>query len=138
MLQEYTLLKRTARIINGLRDDIFRNYTAPERFQPEVQKYTIQLKNRALTRALKSRKTPFELVIGNPPDLRRERIQGSRTYITVLPERRGPKLHELRGQLDYFIEYESKLVYRIQNPKRNKVMRILIARIEDREGIDNE
>lgn len=138
MLQEHTLPKRTARIIEGLRDDMLRNCTAPERLWPEAWKHAVWLKNRTPTRALKSRKTPFELVTGHPPDLRRERIWGSRTYVTVPPERRGPKLHEPRGWLGYFMGSESESVYRIWNPEKNKVMRISVARVEDGEGMDDE
>ena len=138
MLQEHTLPKRTARIIEGLRDDMLRNCTAPERLWPEAWKHAVWLKNRTPTRALKSRKTPFELIKGHPPDLRRERIWGSRAYVTVPPEQRGPKLHQPRGWLGYFMGCESESVYRIWNPERNKVMRISTARVEDGEGMDDQ
>lgn len=138
MIQEHTLPKRTARIIEGLRDDMLRNCTAPERLWPEAWKHAVWLKNRTPTRALKSRKTPFELLTGHPPDLRRERVWGSRAYVTTPPEQRGTKLHEPRGWLGYFMGCESESVYRIWHPERNKVMRISMARVEDGEGMDDE
>lgn len=41
MIQEHTLPKRTAKIIEGLRDDMLRNCTAPERLWPEAWKHAV-------------------------------------------------------------------------------------------------
>lgn len=117
---------------------MLRNCTAPERLWPEVWKHAVWLKNRSPTRALKNRKTPYELITIYPPNLQRERIWGSRAYVTTPPELRGPKLHEPRGWFGYFMGCESESVYRIWNTVKNRIVRVLIARIDDGEGIDDE
>jgi hypothetical protein len=47
------------------------------------------------------------------------------------------KLYSPRSWLGYFISYKSKAIYYIYSPKKHKVYRIGIARVEDREGLDD-
>ena len=47
------------------------------------------------------------------------------------------KLHSPRGWLGYFINCESEVMYHIYSPKKHKVYRINVARVEDRQGLDD-
>ena len=139
MVQEHILPDRVYNIIEGNANELLRNSTIPENLWPEAWKHSVWLKNRSPTRALKSRKTPFELLTGYVPDLSRERIWGSRTYVTVPLDiqRGGNKLHTPRGWMGYFMGCESESIYRIWNPEKNKVVRISTARIDDGEGLED-
>ncbi|KFY97995.1 hypothetical protein V500_01823 [Pseudogymnoascus sp. VKM F-4518 (FW-2643)] len=80
------------------------------------------------------------------PDLSRERIWGSRAYVTIHPEARqrpaservsGGKLSEPRGWLGYFVGCESESIYRIWDPEKKKIARVSTPRIDDGEGLDD-
>ena len=137
MIQENLLPQRIRNIILGSADELLKSSTAPEKLWPEAWRHATWIKIRSPTRALKSRKTPWELMTQHVPDLARERVWGSRTYVTVPPETRGPKLHAARGWMGYFMGCESESIYRIWNPDKNKIARITAARVDDGEGLDD-
>lgn len=137
MIQENNLPQRIRNIILGSADEILKSSTIPEKLWPEAWKQAMWLKNRTPTRATKSRKTPWELLHHMVPDLTRERIWGSRTYVTVPPERRGYKLHRPRGWMGYFMGCVTESIYRIWNPEKDKIVRVSAVRIDDGEGLDD-
>ena len=139
MLQELSLPSRITKIIIERGDEMLRNTSLPESIWPEAIKHSVWLKCRAPTKALKYKKTPFEAIEGIRPDFSRDRIWGSRSYVTTPPELRvgQPKLHTPRAWIGYFVGCESESVYRIWNPDTQKVSRISMARIDDGMGQDD-
>ena len=141
MIQEHILPDRIAGIIRGHAEEMLRNSTAPEMLWPEAWQHAVWLKNRAPTRALKDRKTPYEALTGHRPNLERERVWGSRTYVTISPEdparSHKPKLTTPRAWMGYFVGCESESMYCIWNPDTNKVRRVPTARVDDGEGLDD-
>lgn len=139
MTQELTLPQQITKIVTTRGEELLRSSSAPEILWNEAFKHAIWLKNRSPTKSHKYEKTPFELVEGRTPDLSRERIWGSRAYVTSPPEKRigEPKLHTPRGWLGYFVGCESESVYRIWHPEEKKVYRISVARIDDGQGLDD-
>jgi hypothetical protein len=99
--------------------------------------HAVWLKNRTPARALRKKdaKTPYEALKGAKPTLTRERIWGSRAYVTYPPEFRTTtemtKLHSPCGWLGYFVGCESEAMYHIYSPEKHKVYRIGVARVED-------
>jgi hypothetical protein len=139
MMQELALPKVVSRIISGRGDELMSETTQIEKLWPEAYEHAIWLKNRSPTRALKNKVTPWESVYGHQPNLDREKIWGSRAYVTVPPElqMRQSKLTSPRAWLGYFVGCESESVYRIWNPEKKKVLRISTARIDDGNGLDD-
>nr|ANM86644.1 putative integrase [Cladonia uncialis subsp. uncialis]AUW30834.1 putative integrase - catalytic core [Cladonia uncialis subsp. uncialis] len=141
MIQESILPNRIRQIVLGSAEELLQASTIPEKLWPEAWKHAVWLKNRSPTRALKSRKTPWELFTEHPPNLSKERVWGSRTYVTVPLEVRQQdakqKLHSPRGWMGYFVGCESESIYRVWNPDKNKVVRISNVRIDDGEGLDD-
>ena len=142
MLQENTLSQQIRRIIQERGEEMLRNSNIPESLWPEAFEQAVWLKNRSPTRALKNKKTPWESLESHKPDLSRERIWGSRAYVTRPPEVRAAgrdsKLTSPRGWLGYFVGCESESIYRIWEPEKKKVLRISVARIDDGEGLDDD
>ncbi len=137
MIQEQTMTGQITKIITERTTEMLRSTTVPEFLWPEALRHAVWLKNRSPTKAHKNKKTPFEALHGLLPDLTRERIWGSRAYVAVPTELRGPKLHAPRGWLGYFVGCESEHIYRIWHPDEKKVKRISAARIDDEEGTDD-
>lgn len=106
--------------------------------------HAVWIKNRTPARALRKKdaKTPYEALKGDKPTLTRERIWGSRAYITCIPpgvssHGRNDKTAQSRGWLGYFVGYKSEGIYSIYSPEKHKVYRIGIVRVEDGEGLDD-
>lgn len=137
MIQEQTMTGQITKIVTERTTEILRSTTMPEFLWPEALKHAAWLKNRSPTKAHKNKKTPFEALHGMPPDLTRERIWGSRAYVSVPTDVRGSKLHTPRGWLGYFVGCESEHIYRIWHPDEKVVKRISAARIDDIEGPDD-
>jgi len=140
MIQEQTLSGQITKIITERGTEMLRTTTMPEMLWPEAMRHAVWLKNRSPTKAHKFKMTPFEALEQIQPDFSRDKIWGSRAYVTVPPETRigDPKLHTPRGWLGYFVGCESESIYRIWNPDKEKVMRISVARIDEDEGLDDE
>lgn len=79
---------------------------------------------------------------GMKPIYHREKIWGSRAYITVPPETRtgniAPKLHAPQAWLGYFVGNESESIMHIWHPDKSRVMRVNTARVEDGVGVNDE
>ncbi|KFZ24291.1 hypothetical protein V502_01231 [Pseudogymnoascus sp. VKM F-4520 (FW-2644)] len=143
MVQETTISGQVSKIISEKGTELLRASSIPENLWPEAIQHAIWLKNRTPARALrkKDKRTPYEALKGDKPTLSRERIWGSRAYVTYPPEFRlraeMTKLHSPRGWLGYFVGCESEAMYHIYSPEKHKVYRIGTARVEDGEGLDD-
>lgn len=86
-------------------------------------------------------RTLYEALRGTKPILTRERIWGSRAYVTYPQEFRSTaqiiKLYSPRGWLGYFVSCESEAIYHIYSLEKYRVYRIGITRVEDSEGLDD-
>ena len=127
IVQETSISRQVSKIISAKGIELLQVSSIPENLWPEAIQHAIQLKNRTPARALRKKeaKTPYEALKGNKPTLTRERIWGSRAYITYPLEFRTSaeitKLHSPRGQLGYFVGYKSEAIYHIYSPKKHKV-----------------
>ena len=131
---------QAAKIITEKGIEMLRETSIPESLWPEAMRHSVWLKNRAPTRALKSKSTPFEALHKIKPSLSGERIWGSRAFVTFPPEthRHGkPKLHTPRGWIGYFVGCESESIYHIYSEEKKKVFRVGAARIQDGVGLDD-
>lgn len=143
MIQETSISGQISKIISEKSTELMRVSRIPENLWPEAVQHAVWLKNRTPARALRKKeaKTPYEALKGEKPTLSRERIWGSRAYVTYPPEFRlraeMTKLHSPRGWLGYFVGCESEAMYHIFSPERHKVYRIGAARVEDGEGLDD-
>ena len=143
MVQETSISGQISKIISEKGTELLRVSSIPENLWPEAIQHAVWLKNRTPARALRKKdaKTPYEALKGNKPTLTRERIWGSRAYVTYPPEFRDradmTKLHSPRGWLGYFVGCESEAMYHIYSPEKHKVYRIGAARVEDGEGLDD-
>lgn len=143
MVQETAISGQVSKIIIEKGTEILRVSSIPENLWPEAVQYATWLKNRAPARALRKKeaKTPYEALRGYKPDLSRERVWGSRAYVTYPLEFRAravmTKLHNPRGWMGYFVGCESEAMYLVYSPQKHKVYRIGVARVEDGEGLDD-
>ena len=143
MVQEASISGQVSKIISEKGTELLRISSIPENLWPEAIQHSVWLKNRTPARALRKKdaKTPYEALKGDKPTLTRERIWGSRAYVTYPQEFRTTgemkKLHSPRGWLGYFVGCESEAIYHIYSPEKNKVYRIGVARVEDGEGLDD-
>ena len=81
--------------------------------------------------------TPWHVMNGLSPSLARERMFGSRVYVTLPPEigrNTLPKLHAERGWMGYYVGCESESVYRVYSEEKHRVFRVGVARVDDGEG----
>jgi len=142
IMQDAAVPQRLRRIFTEKGEESLRNTNLPAKLWPEAVDHAIWLRNRAPTRALKNKMTPWERLTNAKPDMSRERVWGSRAYVTVTAEerlrRRHTKLTSPRAWLGYFVGCESESIYRIYNPETKIVQRISVARIEDNEGLQDE
>lgn len=143
MVQEISISGQVSKIISEKGTELLRTSKIPENLWPEAIQHAVWLKNRTPARALRKKdaKTPYEALRGVRPILTRERIWGSRAYITYPQEMRitaaMTKLHSACGWLDYFVGCESEAIYHIYSPEKHKVFRIGVARVEDGEGLED-
>lgn len=143
MIQESSISGQISKIISEKSTELLRVSKIPENLWPEAVQHAVWLKNRTPARALRKKeaKTPYEALKGEKPTLSRERIWGSRTYVTYPPEFRDradmTKLHNPRGWLGYFVGCESEAIYKVYSPDKHRVYRIGVARIEDGEGLED-
>ena len=143
MVQETSISGQVSKIISEKGTELLRVSSIPENLWPEAIQHAVWLKNRTPARALRKKdaKTPYEALKGEKPTLSRERIWGSRAYVTYPPEFRlsaeMTKLDSPRGWLGYFVGCESEAMYHIYSPEKHKVYRIGAPRIEDGEGLDD-
>lgn len=141
MVQETSISGQVSKIISGRGTELLRSSRIPENLWPEAMQHAVWLKNRTPARALRKKdaKTPYEALKGEKPTLARERIWGSRAYVTYPAEFRSragmTKLHSPRGWVGYFVGCESEALYRIYSPEHHKVYRIGSSRVEDGEGL---
>lgn len=143
MVQESSISGQISKIISEKSTELMRVSRIPENLWPEAVQHAVWLKNRTPARALRKKeaKTPYEALKGEKPTLSRERIWGSRAYVTYPSEFRlraeMTKLHSPRGWLGYFVGCESEAMYHIYSPEKHKVYRVGTARVEDGEGLDD-
>lgn len=141
MLQEHTLSKRVNDIIKERGEEFMRDTEISEKLWPEAWTHAVWIKNRSPTRALKTKVTPWQALTDHRPDLTRERVWGSRTYVTVPHELRTAATHtkigSARAWMGYYMGSDSESVYRVWNPDKKKVVRVSTANIDDGEGLDD-
>lgn len=139
ILQEDNIIKRMHDITVGRTQELLRETKRPESLWPEAVEHAVWLKNRSPARALKKKekKTPWEALYGNKPTLDREKVWGSRAWVTLPPENRGAKLHAPRGWMGYWVGRHSESVDKIFSPEKVKVYKIGVARVEDGKGLQD-
>lgn len=140
MIQELTISGQISKIITEKALETIRDSKIPEAAWSEAIRYSIWLKNRSPTRALKSKKTPWEALYGQKPIFKRETIWGSRMYITLPLEtdRIGkPKLHYRRGWVGYFVGCEAESIYCVFSDEHYLVFPVGAARVQQGEGTDD-
>ena len=132
MLQDANISGRILKILDARTAEILRQTSIPETLWIEAWDHSNWLKNRAPTRALKNKMTPWEAKSGYKPNLSVEKIFGSRVYVTIPPGKRVRKsLMDPRGWLGYFVGHETEAVMRVWNPDTGKVQRVTAARVND-------
>ena len=109
----------------------------PSKFWPEAVHHAVHLKNRTPTRVRKSGKTPWELLRGTLPNLSIERTWGSRTYVTIPHELQGAKIHEPRAWMGYVVGCIQEAGYRVYDPRRDRVFRVSMPRVDQRRDPDD-
>lgn len=134
MLRETHLAGRIADIIGRRTQETLANSSIPEELWPQAFELAVWLKNRAPSRALKGKITPWEALYGSKPDLSKEKIFGSRLYLTSPPELRQKTLLLPRGRLLYFVGYESEAVVVAYNSDAKKIERVSSVRVDDGVG----
>ena len=67
-------------------------------------------------------KTPYELVIGNPPDLSHLRRYGCRAYTLNKQISKKQKLQE-RAHIGHLVGYEARNIFRVWIPSQRKIIR---------------
>ncbi|KAG9759970.1 hypothetical protein KCU73_g3120, partial [Aureobasidium melanogenum] len=131
MMRETHLAGRIADIVGRRAHEALSNTLVPEDIWPEAFELAVWLKNRSPSRALKGKITPWEALYGVKPDLLKERIFGSRLYLTIPPEHRRKTLLMPRGRLLYFVGYESEAVMLAYDSDKHKVERVTTSRVDD-------
>ena len=137
IIQDNAIGHQIRKILEERGNEFLRNSTLPENLWPEAIEYATWLKNRTPTRALKSKKTPWESEEKQQPDLSREKTWGSRMYVSYTDEERHRKLHDPRGWLGYFVGCENESTYRVWNPDTKRVRRVAYTIVEDGQGLDD-
>ena len=139
MMQEPNITGQITRIITQHGKEIMRETNLPEKLWPEAVEHSVWLKNRSPARALKKRekKTPWAALKNDVPAFGIEKIWGSRAYVSVPPEKRGPKLHAPRGWVGYWVGCESESISKIYSPDEHRVFNIGNARVQDGVGLDD-
>ena len=141
MLQEASVASRVRTIISERGQELLRNTEISESLWPEAFAHAIWLKNRSPTRALKTKRTPWEMLTGNRPNLANERVWGSRTYVTHPHELRTAaaftKIGTPRAWIGYFVGCTSESGYKVWDPDQKKVRRTAVANVDDGEGTDD-
>ena len=84
MIQETSISRQISSIVSEKGTNLLRISSIPENLWPEAMQHAVWLKNRTLARELRKKdaKTPFEALKGYKPAFSRERIWGSRAYVT--------------------------------------------------------
>jgi transposase InsO family protein len=138
MINENTLSGQLACITIGKADRMMRSTNLPADLWPEAVDHAVWLANRTPTKALKD-KTPWEFVMKEKPDLSKEKVWGSRVYVSLTAEQTHgkPKLHTDRAWLGYFVGMDNESTYRVYYPDQNQVKRVAFARVDEREGQDD-
>lgn len=90
LIQETSIGGQVKAIVSNKGQELLRTSTIPESLWPEAIEHAVWLKNRSPSRALqkKEAKTPWDAMYKNQPSFARERIWGSRTYVSHPPEKR--------------------------------------------------
>lgn len=139
MFQETSISGQLMTIMSEKTQETLRGTTLPENLWPTAWEHAVWLKNRSPTRALKGR-TPWEALNGQKPDMTRERIYGSRAYVTLPPEvarDRAPKIHAPRGWMGYYVGSVAESIYQVYSPEKHRVFRVGAARVDDGVGLND-
>lgn len=141
MVQEDDIIQRIHDITVGKTQELMRETKRPEALWPEAVEHAVWLKNRSPARALrkKEKKTPYHALLGDKPSFGRERIWGSRCWVTLPSEITGrrPKLHYPRGWMGYWVGRHSESIDKVYWPGKEKVYKIGVVRVEDGQGLDD-
>jgi hypothetical protein len=100
LVQEINISGQLSRIISEKGTELLRVSSIPENLWPEAIQHAVWQKSRSPARALrkKEKKTPWEVLYDNQPTLDKERIWGSRAYVT-LPLESSRERDEVSGGL---------------------------------------
>jgi hypothetical protein len=74
-----------------------RNTTIPEMYWPKSIAYAVHLENRSPTSTLKWKKTPWEALYNQVPDVSKELTWGIRVYYSITPKEQrieSPKIQK--------------------------------------------
>ena len=126
-------------IVRGLEartQEILAHTRLPEKLWPWAIHHAIWARNRLPSRANRDCLTPWEMATGQPPDLSVEKTWGSRVYVTLPYETRGPKL-QARAWAGHHVGFESEAIYLVYDPALNVVKRAPPSRIAEREALQD-
>ena len=140
MIRDTNLPITLRNIIQERGEEMLRNTSLPELLWPEAVRHAIWHKNRSPTRALKWKATPWEKVHNYKPDLSKERVWGSRVYVTMTEHERNvrkkeSKLHHDRAWVGYFVGLENESTMRVWDPERKTVHAVVLAEVDDGHGL---
>lgn len=114
MIQGNNVGGRIKKIIAKRSEEMMRETSLPAFLWPEAVRQAVWLKNRSPAKAHRYKKTPWEALYALKPDLKREQIWGSRSYVTKAREMRMAaeltKLHTPRATVGYFVGSESESI----------------------------
>jgi reverse transcriptase-like protein/LTR polyprotein gag-polypeptide-like protein/gag-pre-integrase-like protein/Pol polyprotein len=132
MMGETTMtLSKLEDLTNFLRQDI----ELEGNIWPEAFQHAVWLKNRSPT-ARKHGKTPWEIIMGEKPNLSHDKVWGSQAFKVIPTETRTgiSKLLEPRSKVGYFVGMENEYTYRIYDPdnKQQRISRTSWAYVDDR------
>ena len=143
MMREANLQNVGPRIMNILdarTQEKLRETSLPESLWPAAFQHAVWLKNRSPTRALKNKKTPWEALTTYKPDLKNEKVFGSRVYVSIPPHVRtqnGKDLHQPRAIMGYFVGFAAESKMRIYVPDKNQILESQVSRVDDGQGLDD-
>jgi hypothetical protein len=127
-------------ILRGLEarnQELLAHTRLPEKMWPWAMQHAIWARNRLPSRSNKDKLTPWELVHGAVPDLSVEKTWGSRVYVTVPHETRGPKLQQ-RAWPGHYVGHETEAIFLVYDPVADVVKRAPPSRVAEREAVDDE
>jgi hypothetical protein len=104
--------------MDGVRTVLLDNL--PKSLWGEAWAYTLWNRNRAPTKGLTKRITPYEALYKEKPDLSNTHAFGTRVYIHK--NEPGHDKRDPRATLAYFVGYASKHHYRVYDPERKVVI----------------
>jgi hypothetical protein len=141
MIEDFQPSSTMTKAITNRTEEMLRNATLPDGLWTYAMKESVYKKNRAPTKALKFKKTPWEALYKTKPDLSKDNAWGARVYVTIPPELRisadSTKLHTPRAYIAHYLAADSEKICWVWHSDQRTVKRITIARINNSTGMND-